>query len=127
MLSRLDYGRLDYGAKLKQEISADVEEARHPTIGVHEASGQEIHMISPDTSNKIEGYADAESEALIAEVAALVATSELVYRHTWRKGDLLVWDNTLLQHARTSFPSSARRTLRRCAIASDHEQVYAPG
>ena len=123
VLSRLDYGRLNYGAKLKQAAHAGVLEARHRAIGIHGASGQEIHMISPDTSEEIDGCSAEDSAALIAEVAALVATPELIYRHQWKTGDLLVWDNTLLQHARTPFASTARRTLRRCAIAQVPEPV----
>ena len=97
----------------------------HPALAVHEDSGQTIHMMSPDTTRAIEGYDADQSAALIAEVSAIVASEDIVYRHAWRPGDLLVWDNTLLQHARSKFQPSARRTLRRCAIASAHEPLPA--
>ncbi|MGE4240983.1 TauD/TfdA dioxygenase family protein [Ramlibacter sp.] len=125
VVARLDYGALSYGAALKEQVKAQVAQARHPALAVHEDSGEVIHMMSPDTTKEIEGYGDAESKALIDELSALVADDAVVYRHTWREGDLLVWDNTLLQHARSKFQPSARRTLRRCAIASDHEPVAA--
>jgi taurine dioxygenase len=38
-----------------------------------------------------------------------------LYRHTWRAGDVIVWSNRILQHARTDFDPSQRRVLRRSA------------
>ena len=126
VLTSLDYGALSYGEELRKQVEAKVAQARHPALGVHEASGQLIHMISPDTAKEIEGYSAQEAAALLERVSQIVSSDELVYRHRWTKGDLLVWDNTLLQHARSTFESSAPRTLRRCAIASDHEPEFNP-
>lgn len=125
-LARLDYGALHYGAQKRHEVEGLVAEARHPAIAVHEASQQTIHMISPDTTKEIEGYSAEEAKELIERVSRIVASDELVYRHRWRAGDLVVWDNTLLQHARSPFESSARRTLRRCAIAHEREPQLGP-
>ena len=42
-----------------------------------------------------------------------------VYEHHWQAGDLLVWNNVALQHARGNvFYSGAPRTLRRVAFAA---------
>jgi hypothetical protein len=37
----------------------------------------------------------------------------------WRLGDLVLWDNIALQHARAAVNPSSRRTLRR-VVANDH-------
>ena len=63
------------------------------------------------------GVSDEESRALIDQVSALIAAPEYVYQHRWQVGDLIFWDNFLLQHARTPFNSAEKRTLRRCQIA----------
>ena len=39
-----------------------------------------------------------------------------VYEHTWQVGDLLVWDNLALQHARDAV--NGRRTLRRVPVGT---------
>lgn len=42
-----------------------------------------------------------------------------LYDHLWREGDLLVWDNLALQHARAPCPAAAGpRTFRRVAVCA---------
>jgi len=40
----------------------------------------------------------AEAEALIAALADHIVKPAFVYRHQWRAGDLLMWDNCTVQH-----------------------------
>ena len=48
-----------------------------------------------------------------------------VYEHVWRPGDLVMWDNFASMHARTDFPSTERRLMRRCAIGRQPVAGYA--
>ncbi|MFL2669601.1 MAG: TauD/TfdA family dioxygenase [Alphaproteobacteria bacterium] len=41
---------------------------------------------------------------------------EFIYQHEWQIGDLVMWDNRCLNHARTDFPREERRLLRRNVI-----------
>jgi len=41
---------------------------------------------------------------------------ETVYAHEWREGDLVIWDNIALQHARAQVLPDTRRTLRRVLV-----------
>lgn len=125
VLNRLDYRGLQFGPDVPAEVADFASEAWHPVLTRHRPSGQLIHMISPDTSQHLDGLSIPASHALIDEVHAIVADPEIVYRHPWREGDLLVWDNMLLQHARAPFPENSRRTLRRCAIGQDAENPIA--
>jgi alpha-ketoglutarate-dependent taurine dioxygenase len=80
--------------------------------------------ISQATSKTLIGPSSAtEKEQLMALANAYIADPEHLYRHAWEVGDLLVWDNLLLQHARPDFDPQERRTLRRCALAHDLEAV----
>ena len=49
-----------------------------------------------------------------ASPAKMTLTAPIV--HDWAAGDLLIWDNLMLQHARLPFDSSEPRTLRRTPI-----------
>ena len=40
----------------------------------------------------------AEGEALLNEMIAHSTKSEFIYRHLWRVGDFLLWDNCPVQH-----------------------------
>ncbi len=57
-----------------------------------------------------------ESAELIAEVRSHFHNKDFAYEHDWRTGDLILWDNLVLQHARLPFDPNVTRTLRRTAI-----------
>jgi taurine dioxygenase len=45
-----------------------------------------------------EGAEAQEAEALVAALADHIVKAEFVFRHQWRPGDLLMWDNCSVQH-----------------------------
>ena len=51
-----------------------------------------------DDCTGIEGIAPDEAEALIAALADHIVKPAFVYRHQWRQGDVLMWDNCTVQH-----------------------------
>src|SRR5258708_24705118 len=51
-----------------------------------------------DDCTGIEGIEPAEAEALIAALADHIVKPAFIYRHQWRPGDLLLWDNCTVQH-----------------------------
>ena len=61
----------------------------------------------------IEGRTCAESDELIDAIFAELYEPSNVYVHHWTVGDLVIWDNLLLQHGRPANPNSVRRSLRR--------------
>jgi taurine dioxygenase len=55
-----------------------------------------------------------ESESLIAELCSHLHADDNVYRHYWTKGDLVVWNNLVIQHRRPFSTSEVgRRILQR--------------
>ena len=42
-----------------------------------------------------------ELQDLIDEVRSHLRDKIFIYRHKWQKGDLLIWNNHILQHARS--------------------------
>ena len=62
----------------------------------------------------------AESDALLGILFRQIEEDRFIYEHTWRVGDVLVWDNRSLLHARNTYDSkNERRQLRRIAIVGD--------
>lgn len=47
---------------------------------------------------EIEGMPDAEAKPLIEALIAEVTRPESIYRHRWRVGDLMIWDNRCILH-----------------------------
>ena len=120
------YGDVDYGQGVDAKVEKITVSHVHPAIAAHPWSEQRIVMISQATATEIVGLAHERSRALIAEVNQALSDPAFVYEHHWREGDLLIWDNLLLQHARPDFDPRERRTLRRCALAHELEPDAAP-
>ena len=58
--------------------------------------------VSPLTK-QVEGLPETESRALLAELLAYTLKPEHIYRHAWRMGDMLLYDNAQLLHRREAF------------------------
>ena len=61
----------------------------------------------------------AESDALLAEIFDHQEQPAFIYEHVWTPGDLLIWDNRCMLHARSDFDASERRMMRRVASLGD--------
>lgn len=51
----------------------------------------------------IRGLPDAEAQALLRELTEHATQRQFVYRHRWRVGDLVMWDNRCTMHRGTEF------------------------
>ncbi len=90
---------------------------RRPTIIAHPRTGEPILYISEMQTARIEGLDQAESDATLETLFAALYAPEHVYEHRWRNGDLLIWDNIALQHARCDLAGMSPRMLQRVAVA----------
>ncbi len=90
--------------------------ASHDLVQRHPETGREALYLGRLMARWIEGMDRPESDALIAELLELVERPEYVYAHHWTPGDLLLWDNRCVNHARTTFPEDQDRLLRRYTI-----------
>ncbi len=68
------------------------------------------------TTVEVLGLEPEAGRALMQQVRAPLYDEAIQYRHHWRPGDLVLWNNRTLQHARTPFDESQPRTLRRTPI-----------
>ena len=50
----------------------------------------------------------------------------MIYAHVWRPGDVVIWDNFAVAHARTDFDPAERRRLRRMAICGTRPAAFKP-
>ena len=69
---------------------------------------------------KVDGYDEADSEALLAELTAFCTQPAFVYSHDWRVGDVLIWDQRAVMHRGTPWPYDQPRILSSlCASATE--------
>jgi taurine dioxygenase len=95
----------------------------HPVVYVHPRTGRRILFVGEHQTAHVIGLTENESEALLAELFAELYAPDNLYAHDWRQGDLLIWDNILLQHGRPETPANVTRVLRRVVMAT-HSQTY---
>lgn len=88
----------------------------HPLLWPDPRNGKPAIWVNKLTTIGIEDMESDESAELIAEVRSYFYDDGLAYSHGWQTGDLILWDNLVLQHARLPFDPQATRTLRRTAI-----------
>jgi alpha-ketoglutarate-dependent taurine dioxygenase len=68
----------------------------------------------------------AESKALLDKLMADACQPPRVYKHSWKVGDLVVWDNRCLMHRACPFDMSQPRVLRASRISGAPETELAP-
>ena len=92
---------------------------RLPIGYVPPRTGRKLLYVCPQLTHHVEGLDYDESEALLEELFAHMYAPQNVYTHEWREGDLIVWDNIMLQHARPDLKGEdAPRTLRKVLVPS---------
>ncbi|MCH2169145.1 TauD/TfdA family dioxygenase [Myxococcota bacterium] len=92
--------------------------AEHPVRMLHPRNGREILYVSEMQTDRIVELSQGESNAVLADLFGQLYSEENVYEHSWQEGDLLIWDNLAVQHARPDMPVGAARTLRRITLAT---------
>jgi taurine dioxygenase len=88
----------------------------HPVVGRQEGTGRPYLFVNLDMTACITKMPLEESDALLEELFGYLYARGNVYEHDWRKGDLVIWDNLAVQHARSA-TGNAARTLQRVTIA----------
>lgn len=99
------------------KASPDSPRAWHPLLWTHPETGRRALWLSPLNTIDFAGATREEGWALIEELKAYAdAEEDLVYQHQWTPGDLVMWSNRTLHHARLPFDPTEPRTLRRTPI-----------
>ena len=100
----------------KQEVD-ETPDVVHPLIRTHDETGQKTIYVNTNRTDRIVGMDRAASDALLDEIYAHVTRPEYVYRHEWRVGDLLIWDNRCLMHSvNMDFPVGQTRLHQRILL-----------
>jgi len=88
----------------------------HPVFITHPDTGQKSLFVDRLMTTAIEDLSETESAGVLEQLYAAGERRDFIYEHVWRPGDFVMWDNLCTIHARTDFPKSERRLLRRCTV-----------
>ena len=112
--------------KLVQEVpnrlSVDVSppSVTHPVVRTHPGTSRKALYVNPHYTLNFTGWTPEESQPLLDMLTARATRPENVFRHHWRAGDVLMWDNRCVMHyAVRDYDDTMPRLMYRTTAAGD--------
>ena len=94
----------------RERVSSTTKPIAYP----HPRTGRTLLYVCEMMTQRVEGLDDAESERLLGALFEHLYSDASTWTHEWRSGDLVVWDNLAVQHARPDVALDGPvRTLRK--------------
>ena len=100
--------------------AAKVPPVIHPVVRIHPVTGRPNLFINPGFTTHIVGWSRTESDGLLTMLYEHMTQPELVLRHRWRAGDVVIWDNRATMHYAVDDYGSSERRMRRVTIRGGH-------
>ena len=89
----------------------------HPLVWRH-LDGRHSLVIGA-TADHIEGMDVEEGKALLQDLLDRSTAPDRVYRHQWKVGDMVIWDNRGVLHRACPYDATSARAMHRTTLAGD--------
>lgn len=89
----------------------------HPLVWQHRDGRKSLVLGA--TADHIVGMDAEESRKLLDELLEHSTTSERIYRHEWKVGDMVIWDNRGVLHRACPYPTDSPRDMHRTTLSGD--------
>ena len=86
-----------------EELLRDNPDVYHPLVRTHPADGRKALFPSTGTVKGVVGMDDADGVKLVEDMVDWATQDRFVFRHQWRAGDVLMWDNRCTLHTGTLY------------------------
>lgn len=93
----------------------------HPLVITQPETGRRLLKLSPMHARYILGMDRARSDDLLSELAEHLVDERYAYFHTWRKNDVVAWDNWSVIHSAKGVPPGVIRRAQRTTILGDYK------
>jgi len=100
--SRVAMHHINYPDLPLLPVLRDRPDVHHPLVRRHPRSGR-VALYIGRWACDIDGMPEAEGRALVTYLRDFAAQPRFHYRHRWRNGDAVLWDNRVTQHSATPF------------------------
>jgi taurine dioxygenase len=92
----------------------------HPLVRTHPENGRKALFLNPVRMESIVGMEDTDALALIDDLMRHSTQKRYEYRHKWRHGDWVLWDNRSVMHqANPDYDMNERRYLYRLMLKGE--------
>jgi taurine dioxygenase len=109
----------DASGVMLQEARAKYPPVTHPVVRVHPITGKKILYVNPTFTTHIHGLPRVQSDALLAQLFALISVPEYQARFRWEPQSLAVWDNRSTQHYAVADFYPQHRKLHRITFTAE--------
>lgn len=93
--------------------------ADHPVLRPHPVSGRvALYLDAPTRCAAVSGMDDDEAAATVTALVEHSTRADNLYRHTWRPGDVVVWDNGAVLHQADHSGVVGDRVMHRGMVAT---------
>jgi alpha-ketoglutarate-dependent 2,4-dichlorophenoxyacetate dioxygenase len=107
------YSRKTLGFEFAEDEERQLPGAIHPLVRQNPRSGRRSLYLASHASRIID-WPVPEGRLFLRDLIEHATQPQFVYRHSWRTGDLVIWDNLATMHRGKPFDDAAhRRELRR--------------
>ena len=104
---------------LSKNIS-NKEQTIHSLVKTHPENKKKCVYINPIRIEEILGLTKNETIELLEELMIYVSNTNFQYRHKWKLGDFVIWDNRILMHkANGDYNMNEKRYLYRIMIENE--------
>jgi alpha-ketoglutarate-dependent 2,4-dichlorophenoxyacetate dioxygenase len=119
------YSRQTLGFEFSRPEEEALRGAVHPLVRTLPRTGRKCLYLASHASHVVD-WPVPEGRLLLRDLIEHATQREFVYRHVWRAGDFVIWDNRATMHRATPFDDARyRRELRRVTTL-DVESPAAP-
>jgi alpha-ketoglutarate-dependent 2,4-dichlorophenoxyacetate dioxygenase len=122
IFSRQQLGFFDF----TEEERARFKPVRQRLVRTHPVSGRKSLYLASHAGG-ILGWPVPEARAFLRDLIEHATQRQFVYVHTWRVGDLVMWDNRQTMHRARPFPVHEPRDMRRTTLVGDGPTVAQAG
>ncbi len=103
---------------LTEEQRKQVPEVIHPVVRTHPITGRKSIYVNEGFTSRIVDMEPEESEQFLQELYTHCTSDAFKYRHKWRVGDIMMWDNCSTQHlAIADYGPDQLRFMHRTTVA----------
>jgi len=95
-------------AEVPQAVVDVLPPVRQRLVRTNPVTGRKNYYVGSHVKT-IEGWEEMQARCLIDELIAAATRPEDIYRHPWRVGDLLIWDNRCLLHRGSAYDADRYR------------------
>jgi taurine dioxygenase len=91
----------------------------HPLVRTHPVTGRKALFISPVYTIGIEGMTPQEADPILSTLYKHMLQDRFIYRHKWRAGMVVMWDNRCTMHNAEGGYDGYLRVMHRTTVAGD--------